>query len=351
MLKRALHSIELSAEIVGNSQWVQLLPLGTFTGYDGRGPYINDEPEKVIEITSSHSIGRDLPVDYDHQSEFSKNNGMPAPAAGWFKKLEVRADGIYAQVEWTDKALAAIQLKEFRYISPVYLHDPLGNIKRIESAGLTNKPNLQMKALSSQQPNHDKGHDMKLEQLLKLLGLDAKATTEQISAHAQKLVDNDKEYKALMSEVGTELELGENATKDDLVKAVQAMNADDEDGSTDEPDPSKYVPMAAFTDLQDTVKTLQSQSQDTAANSAVEKALADQKISPAQVGWAKSYHKQDPSGFAEYIKNAPALNISSQDIDGDAPGGDGSALNASEKAVCAQLDMSEEDFIKSKGAE
>jgi len=347
---RAFHSIELLSATAGNSQWVQLLPAGEFSGYDGRGPYVLQDAQGVIDLTARNSIGRDLPVDYDHQSEFSEKNGKPAPAAGWIKQFEARADGIYGRIEWTDKALAAIQSKEFRYISPVFIHSRAGQIKRIVSAGLTNQPNLQMKALSSQQNQHQ-GHDMdELQKLLiKLFGMADDATAEQISAHAQKLIDGNQEIKTLMSSLSGSLGIKEDASADDVVKAVQSAVASKDAAAKDDPDPAKFVPMQAFRDLQDTVKSLQSQSLGAAADSAVEKALADKKITPAQADWARSYHKADPKGFDDFIAKAPALNIDSAIVDQNDPKGGGSALNAAEKAVCSQLGMSEEDFIKSRG--
>ncbi|MBL4801994.1 MAG: phage protease [Emcibacter sp.] len=349
MLQRAIHSMEIQNTLEGNSQWVQLFPLGAFSGYDGRGPYSIDDAEKVIELTSANSIGRDLPVDYGHQSEFAEKNGQPAPAAGWMKEFAVRADGLYARIEWTDKAMASIQAKEFRYISPVYFHTPTGQVKRIISAGLTNQPNLQMKALSSQQhTHHDKGHDMDLQKLLiKLFGLADNATAEQISAHAQQLINSDTEVKAAMSSMGGMLSLKDNATADDLIKAVQSAITSDQTKS--DPDPAKFVPMTVFKELQGTVKALQSTNETAAATLAVDKALADKKITPAQVDWAKSYHQIDPKGFGDYIKAAPALSLDAVIIDNSDPDKRGKSLSVEEKAVCSQLGVTEEDFIKSRG--
>ncbi|WP_339863209.1 phage protease [Paremcibacter congregatus] len=345
MYQRAIHSIEIDLVAGTNSQWVQLLPLGNFSGSDGRGPYQINDPKTVIEMTAAHSVGRDLPVDYDHQTEFANKNGKPAPAAGWIKEFDAREDGIYGRIEWTEKAAAAIQAKEFRYISPVFFHTKDGRIGRIDSAGLTNKPNLQMKALSSQQQTL--GNDMNLNKLLiKLFGLADDATPEQISAHAQGLVEGDDQAKAAMSTLTTALGLGAEATTDDLVKAVQSVQ---EKSGSNTPDPDKFVPMAAFKELQTEVKSLQSQSQTNAADSAVEKALADKKITPAMEDWAKSYHKRDPKGFEDYISTAPVLSLNAAHVEAGDPKGDGKGLSADEKAVCAQLGMSEETFIKERG--
>lgn len=58
-------------------------------------------------------------IDYEHQTLRSAKNGLPAPASGWFKKLEWREGvGLFAvDVEWTDAAAAAIDAWRI----PVYL--------------------------------------------------------------------------------------------------------------------------------------------------------------------------------------------------------------------------------------
>jgi hypothetical protein len=49
--------------------------------------------------------------------------GGTAKAAGWIKELQVRDDGIFGRVEWTEAAAAAIKAGEYRYLSPVFFHD------------------------------------------------------------------------------------------------------------------------------------------------------------------------------------------------------------------------------------
>ncbi|WP_428560455.1 MAG: phage protease [Solidesulfovibrio sp. DCME] len=86
MLRRAHNSMPLAAGPAGAApQWVQLLPAGTFTGRDGAGPYSLDDPQAVIAATLAAAAGADLPIDYDHQILWSRNNGQPAIAGGWLK--------------------------------------------------------------------------------------------------------------------------------------------------------------------------------------------------------------------------------------------------------------------------
>lgn len=104
---------------------IQLTPDGLFRAKDGRpaalsGWLINAEiAQSVIQLADSQADA--FVIDYEHQTLYAKQNGCPAPAAGWFKQIEYREGlGLFAtNVEWTDSAVLAIQAKEYRYISPV----------------------------------------------------------------------------------------------------------------------------------------------------------------------------------------------------------------------------------------
>lgn len=101
-----------------NTQWVHVLPLGEFSAVDGRGPFVVNDPEKILKTTLGRAGSRKIPVDYDHQIGKTEINGQPGIAAGWFSEFEVRDNGIWGLVEWTDKAKAHLDAKEYRYLSP-----------------------------------------------------------------------------------------------------------------------------------------------------------------------------------------------------------------------------------------
>lgn len=123
----------------------RLMPAGTFKAKDGR-PYglqgwnLSDAAAWAIIGRAQRQRDRFL-IDYDHQT--LNDNGTRAPAAGWFSRLEWRpGDGLYAAgVEWTAAAQAAIQAKEYRYISPVLTYDPKsGNVTGLLMAAIVNYP-------------------------------------------------------------------------------------------------------------------------------------------------------------------------------------------------------------------
>ena len=142
-------------------EWIDLIPAGEFVLADGRGPFVNDDPEGVIAATLEEIAERGLtggiPFDYDHSTDFAAPDGHPSPASGWMKEFKVQAGAVWAHVEWTARAATAIAAKEYKYISPVFNSrcDACGNTKcttenpctsgtrhvtRVLRAGLTNNP-------------------------------------------------------------------------------------------------------------------------------------------------------------------------------------------------------------------
>jgi phage I-like protein len=83
----------------------------------------------------------DLVVDYEHQSL----SGSEAPAAGWIKGLEDRgAEGVWARVQWTERAVEYLKKREYRYISPVVLvRKKDGRAVELLGAALTNLPAIE----------------------------------------------------------------------------------------------------------------------------------------------------------------------------------------------------------------
>lgn len=133
----------------GPPVWVHILPVGRFQCRDGRGPFVMNDPQAVINNTVAYHGTTDIPVDYDHQLLWTRNNGQPAPAAGWIKELAAKPDGIWGRAEWTQVAAARIVAKEYRYLSPVFLYDAVGTVMKIECVALVNNPALELTAIAS----------------------------------------------------------------------------------------------------------------------------------------------------------------------------------------------------------
>lgn len=124
---------------------LRIIPAGLFRAIDGRPFGLSgwlltaNNAAQIIKLAISRKD--DFVIDYEHQTMKAENNGQPAPAAGWFKRLEWReGEGLFAvDVRWTERAAAMIKAGEYRYFSPVFGFDgETGAVQFIQSAAITN---------------------------------------------------------------------------------------------------------------------------------------------------------------------------------------------------------------------
>lgn len=138
------------------SQWVLLLRSGVNAARDGRMFSVPDVG--AVTLASRRYAGAtDIVVDFEHQTDLARTNGQPAPAAGWIKELVVRGGAIWARIEWTARAAAMIEAREYRYVSPTLRLDPgTGKVLSVIRAALTNHPALDLIALATAQNGSDR---------------------------------------------------------------------------------------------------------------------------------------------------------------------------------------------------
>lgn len=309
---------ELGADV---PEWVEVLPPGPrIVGRDGR-TWTHD-PAQVIANTLAHTAGADLPFDYWHATELKAPRGEPAPAAGWAREYRINERGaVEARVEWTPAGRAAIESREYRYVSPVFLFDADGRIQRFSSFGLVTKPNLAIKALNSEaQPSEVNAMD--LAAILAALGLPESATVQDAVAAINQL-KSDK------------------ATQQAAANAERAPSLD------------KYVPRADYDALEQRALNAEQQLRqreaaelEQAINREIEAALAAGKITPA----TKDYHLaacREQGGlerFRAFVKAAPSITapvVPETKPDTQAP-----ALNAEQQLAARMLGMSDEQYLK-----
>jgi len=344
----ATHSIALPGD--GQApDWVHLIPAGRFAGRDGRGPYQLKDAQAVL--AASGLAGLDPVIDYDHQTDLAavKGVGGTAPAAGWVKELEARADGIWGRVEWTARAAAAIAAREYRYVSPVFQHTKSGEVLKVLRAGLTNNPNLHLTALASQETDQSKlkpeGDTMEelLKELAGAFGLPEDSDQKAVVAHATQLVAGSNAQATAIAAMAKAAGAKEDDAPDAVVTAVQA--AIEKAPAATEPDPDKYVPAELVVSLQAQAKELMGDK----TNQVVDQAIKDGKVPPANRDWAIAYHAKDPEGFAKFLGGQPAIVTA-----GAAPGGkvegDG-ALDADDLAMCSAMGIDPEEFKKTRQKE
>ena len=138
----------VNSGISGVPNEIQLMPVGKF---NGKKDWMTGAPQpcEVTEadvsqiVKNFNNVGRDLPIDYEHQSL----TGVEAPAAGWITKLiDKGKEGLWAIVSWTDRAKSYLLAREYRFISPVWtahgIDKESGNDigAYLANAGLTNNP-------------------------------------------------------------------------------------------------------------------------------------------------------------------------------------------------------------------
>jgi phage I-like protein len=300
-------------------EWVELLPAGEMVmGRDGR-TWRNSNPHGVVEQFVARNV--DLVIDWEHASEHRAPNGQDAPAAGWVKELAVREGAVWGRVEWTEKAAEQLQRKEYRYLSPVFLFTRDENqIVRLSSAGLTNQPNLALKALNQQ--THQEDFPV---------------------------------WKDLLKKLG----LPEDATEAQAITALNQVQADLETAKNREATPSldKYVPRADFDQAQtraanaeQTLKTLKKEREDEAIDTAINQALEDGKIAPATVDYHKAQCRTEGGleRFKTFVESAPAITGDSG-LDGRKTPGADKALNSETLKIAGMMGNSEEDLKKYGG--
>lgn len=331
-LLQSIHAIQLPEGEAG--AWFQLLPAGTFHGRDGRGPYVNDNPDGVVAAFSAMKC--DLSCDYDHQRLKAADKSGAVPASGWGKELQNRDGEIWARIEWTETAAACLQKKEYRYISPVFLHDEAGRIKAITMASLTNEPNLLMQAAASRQEGIV---DELFERLCYLLNLPLTTTKEEMLTHLDKL-------KAMVA--GTEaaaqmraaLGLGEDAQLPELATAMQSRLT-----AAATPDPTKWVPMEVYQTAAQSLTTLQEDRRTTEAKALVQAAQSAGKVTPALETWALGFARLDPDGFKGWVDKAPVV-VAPHSQTHQAPPPGTTTLTDDQEACVAAMGIDREAYLK-----
>jgi phage I-like protein len=277
-------------------EWVKLFGYGPMQGRNGLGPYtVRDAAHaaEIIATTASYQAGADAPIDYDHQTQMAPQNGGRAPASGWIKELAARDDGLYARTEWTAAAAQHIAAREYRYISPTFVHDRDGTVIRIVGAGLTNLPNLEIPAIASQTQGDPMDPAELIKQIRAALGLPDDTADDALIERCKALVTA--------------------AEKADKTPADQTT------ATASQVDLTRYVPMDVHLAVAGQLSTLQQSSATNEVTGAVEAAIREGKLTPGMKDWALAYANQDLGGFRRYVDGAPVLVATASQAKAPAP--------------------------------
>jgi len=161
-----------------DGSWIQIMPYGTWE-HPVYGSITADDGlfDDMVENFEANVRGQELDVDYDHKAQDGK-------AAGWFKGLQKRTEGLFARVAFTSPAKEAVQNKEYRYFSPEFADEWENPVDKktyknvLFGGAITNRPflkgilpiNLSELVISPQSStNTPKGGNQNVDKLTKLL--------------------------------------------------------------------------------------------------------------------------------------------------------------------------------------
>jgi len=288
-------------EIDGVPNEFQVFPYGEID-IEGEEPAYLDEEGIASVISEFERRGNDAVIDYEHQTM----KDVQAPASGWIKRfIDKGQDGLWAAVEWTEKAKEYLKNKEYRYFSPVFwVTKKDRKIWKVENVGLTNYPkvnNLQpivarMERSYQERQNNintnkkQEGEAM-LEKLKKLLGLADDAGEDKIVDAAEAMIAKNKDLEAAgtivaCKEVLDAIGVSHDADKEAVLAAIKS------------PTKAETELLALKKDHEDLKKKWAERN----ADELVAKALGSGRITPAQVEeYGKDMALKDPDNFTRVI--------------------------------------------------
>lgn len=267
--------MSLNQETGAPSVWIEVIPAGEIQGRDGRR-FKNPSPERIV--SRFREDGASLPIDIEHSTELKAPQGDPAPAVGWIEALEVRNGAVWANVSWSTTAVDLIMNREYRYYSPVFLLEKNSNkVLRLLSVGLTNRPNLYVRALSTEGETMD-----------------------------------------FLNQVKQAAGLPDTATEAETLSKITALNADLEKALNREqtPDLTQFVPRADYDALsqkalnaENALAAQRKERFDALVNQEVGAAVIAGKITPATQEFYKRMCNSEEglASFREFVKAAPVV--------------------------------------------
>ncbi len=289
-----------AADAKRGPEWIKVAPRGAFTARDGRK--FSVDPEALSARFTSDAV--DLPVDIDHSTTRKAIFGDPAPAVGWIKELQARADGLYGRVEWLDEGLRVLSARSHRYISPTLAGEGLK--MWLHSAALVAAPAASMPAVAS---------------------ADLSATLE----------------KPMSKAIAAALGLSEDAAETSCLSAITNLKT--------------RIDPAVHAQALDQVKTLSAElggikaaTRKGKVDALLEDAVTKKKISPAQ---RESYELlcATDDGLVQVAKLIETLGagLAASGLDERKPAGDIHTLSAVDRQIIAEMGLTEEEYRKANG--
>ncbi|EPO5347535.1 phage protease [Klebsiella michiganensis] len=290
-------------------EWLPMIPAGAFTGRDGRS-WVNADPSSVVNASFRYPK---LPFDAEHSTELLGPKGEEAPAYAWVDALRVNEDGsIDGHIEWTPDGEMLVRGKKYRYYSPAFFNTADAQVTRLSSVGLTNKPNLYLPALNSENT------------------------------------------MTVPVQIATLLGLAATASIDDAVSAIQTIKNSESVAlnRAQNPDLSKFIPQETYQlalnraqTAEERLKTLDEKT----ATALVDDAVTAGKVAPANrdMYLALCRSEEGRQQFAEFVKTAQPL-VNQDPSKGKENKGQQTTLTETELAMCRSMGISQEEFLAAK---
>ena len=302
---------------VGGKKWVQILKIGEYK-HPKYGTFkITADVLKALAESFRNNVRKiKLAFNYDHGMSIAHGT----KAAGWINEVAVRDSELWVTAEWTPKAQAALDDKEFLYTSAEffseYVDAETGKVTKwvLQGAALTNMPFIKgMNAIAASELTTEKEKKpMKLSEIAVELQENHGVDFLKLRSDAAKLAEVAPQLVTLTEEVKT---LKEKAAVDALtIKAFNEKVAASDKATSD----------AKFAGL---VKT----------------GMADGKITKAFAeGQFVEMHEKMGFEFCEnYIKSAEKVIDLSDDVGGEG----GTKADSSKKGADVQLNELAEGLV------
>ena len=187
-------------ESIGHAdRWFQVSPFGRFPHRVGMQVFDRPAAEGIVRLFESARertarLWRGLPVFIGHP-DLDPKTYPDGRKYGSIQRLEVRADGLYAQARWSRAGREIVNDEHFDFPSPLWNMEPVpheaGAFRPVEliSVGLTNRPNIANKPVGANADDDPAElSPMQRDELIQQLGLPAENTSdEQIVAAIARL--------------------------------------------------------------------------------------------------------------------------------------------------------------------
>ena len=195
---KALYILKM---IDGAPDTFQVLPFGRID-IEGEPPAYLDDGSMDSIIANFERRGNRMVVDYEHQTLMD----VQAPASGWISQMINKGkQGLWAAVEWTDKAKEYIANKEYLYFSPVFwVSAKERKVVAIKNIALTNDPKVNhLRPIIAKlawpdeykSKTDNKGEIIMIAKLKKLFGLAEDAGEEKVGEAVEAVVAKNTELE------------------------------------------------------------------------------------------------------------------------------------------------------------